>query len=1073
MNRPIPSLMRPLVLLSLACLAPLAACTGGGAGPGETTSVKVPVGDIPDDVSCGTDLDCPIGYACQGGACTAIDEDRDNDGYLDAVDCAPDAFDVHPAAAERCNNIDDDCDGDIDEGVRNACGVCGDIPVEICDLVDNDCDGLVDEDCVGGESGELEPNDGATNCQPIALPNEVGDTITLVGAYDPAGDMDSYCFFAREGTALLLDIDAQVDGSSADAVLSLYDGAGAPLPGGYNDYADGSDPRLEYTFAADGEVRLDTFHFYSDVGGADFTYTLRITAQALIDCADLDGDGISTCDGDCDDAQPLIFPGQTEVCDGVDNNCSGTTDDGCPELVHAEVEPNDTTVDCPLLTLPFTADGVIDVRKDKDTFCFFSPGDVEVAFDVDAAEPPFDSLLNSRLRIFALPDDELAKNDDAPDPETGWQDDDADSYLTYRFDNPGVYAIQVTDESLFAGGSRLTYRLLAYALDAVPCLDVDGDGVSVCEGDCDDTRASVHFGAAEVCDTLDNDCDGVVDRADCTGDFDGDGYAGIDGDCADDDPLRGPARVEVCDGVDNNCDGEIDEGVLNRCGGCGHEPAELCGNGIDDDCDGIVDDDCATDVDGDGVTPDQGDCDDDDANVLPGASEICDGVDNNCSGHVDEYVKNSCGLCAPEPLEICDGLDNNCNGLIDDGAVNACGVCGPAPVEVCDGVDNDCDGQVDEGLTNACGGCGRLPVEACDGVDNDCDNQIDEGCDVDLDADGVTPRDGDCNDGVAIVHHGASETCDGIDNDCDGWIDDGCTPPAETEPNDAIGSCDDLALPGRITGVVSNGPDADRYCIDIDVAGAVVLFDVDARDDGSPLDAHIELYGPDGALIAQNNDAISDPDTGLFTRDPALEHEFEQAGSYVVRVRAAGTGSTAGGAASYALEARGVGGCIDLDGDGIAQCDGDCDDANASIHPGAVDVCNGLDDDCSFGPDDRCVGSCLDDTMEPNDTAGAPVALMPGSWDDMALCGGDADWFGVDVPGGGDVTARIFFSNADANLSLELRGPDGVTVLDSSTSNANNEEVSATNLAAGTHFLYVYGPLGADANYQVELEVTP
>ena len=90
------------------------------------------------------------------------------------------------------------------------------------------------------------------------------------------------------------------------------------------------------------------------------------------------------------------------------------------------------------------------------------------------------------------------------------------------------------------------------------------------------------------------------------------------------------------------------------------------------------------------------------------AVELCDGIDNNGDGNVDEGVTNACGTCGPAPVEVCDGIDNDCDTEVDEGVTNACGTCGPAPVEVCDGIDNDCDTEVDEGVTNACGTCGEV-----------------------------------------------------------------------------------------------------------------------------------------------------------------------------------------------------------------------------------------------------------------------------------------------------------------------------------------------------------------------------
>jgi hypothetical protein len=255
------------------------------------------------------------------------------------------------------------------------------------------------------------------------------------------------------------------------------------------------------------------------------------------------------------------------------------------------------------------------------------------------------------------------------------------------------------------------------------------------------------------------------------------------------------ATPEICDGFDNDCNRLVDDGNPGggaRCdtglrGVCaigerqcdrgefvcrtlGTPQDEIC-NDIDDNCDGRVDE---------GVTNLCGECGDE-------PDEVCDGEDNDCDGLTDEGVLNACNACGPTPVEVCDGEDNDCDGLVDEGLVNACGGCGPTPDEVCDGEDNDCDGLIDDGVANACGGCGPTPDEVCDGEDNDCDGLVDEGLINACGTCGPAPEeicdglDNNCNgrvdEGVlnacGFCGEVPEEVCDGADNDCDGDVDEG------------------------------------------------------------------------------------------------------------------------------------------------------------------------------------------------------------------------------------------------------------------------------------------------------------
>ena len=182
--------------------------------------------------------------------------------------------------------------------------------------------------------------------------------------------------------------------------------------------------------------------------------------------------------------------------------------------------------------------------------------------------------------------------------------------------------------------------------------DADGDGYTTDGGDCDDGNASVHPGAHEAPDGVDNDCDGQVDEGTTNSDDDGDGYSEADGDCDDVHDDVYPGAPEIADHVDNDCDGHVDEGTnvhdddgdgySEMDGDCdddnvhSYPGATEIGDGLDNDCDGEIDESMdPTDDDGDGYSEADGDCDDRNPEIYPGALEVEDGVDNDCDGHVD------------------------------------------------------------------------------------------------------------------------------------------------------------------------------------------------------------------------------------------------------------------------------------------------------------------------------------------------------------------------------------------------------------------------------------------------------
>ena len=448
-------------------------------------------------------------------------------------------------------------------------------------------------------------------------------------------------------------------------------------------------------------------------------------------------------------------------------------------------------------------------------------------------------------------------------------------------------------------------------------LDGDSDGYTAAE-DCDDSNSVVHPGAAELCDGVDNDCDGAIDEdvattfyADTDGDGFGDasstaegceapaGYVPNGNDCDDASAESYPGAPERCDSADNDCDGIIDEDVTTTF------YADGDGDGYGDPLSAVEDCDPAS-----GYVANADDCDDTSAASFPGGEEICDTLDNNCDGTVDEGVTTTYYVDADaDGYGQADATTEAC--YLPTGYASIPGDCddtsdaiSPAAAEVCNTLDDNCDGSIDEGVTTTFY------------ADTDADGYGDATSTVQACAvpSGYVSDATDCDDAEADANPGEVEVCDGIDNDCDCLEDyaDGSLDPAPRSvfyaDTDGDGYGD--AGAGAAACVVPSGYVSDATDCDDTEAGA------------NP--------GEDEVCDSIDNDC-----DGTADEPEALDAETFYAD-------ADGDG--------YGDETTAAAGCAAPSG--YVDDDTDCDDTDADVHPAAEDRCNGVDDDCDESIDE-------------------------------------------------------------------------------------------------------------------------
>lgn len=447
-------------------------------------------------------------------------------------------------------------------------------------------------------------------------------------------------------------------------------------------------------------------------------------------------------------------------------------------------------------------------------------------------------------------------------------------------------------------------------------IDSDGDGfASISSGgdDCDDTNPQIYTEADEVCDEIDNNCNGLIDDEDenwdqSTGvlsyaDVDGDGFGDPssevvsctlpegnveNSDDCNDSSENGqdvfPGNLEICDGLDNDCNGNIDDGDDNIVENQNTYYEDLDGDGFGSSEEIFA---CAKP---DGASHQSGDCDDENAEIYPNALEICDGIDNDCDELIDndDEVDPASGQIYYEDLDD-DGFGNAQNTLVrcsepvgyvldntdcvDDPNLNG-NTINPDADEVCDEIDNNCDNIIDDDAIDR-----TTYYPDSDGDGHAAESPEVASCVQPVNHIPITPE-FDCDDNNNNVYVGADEICDGIDNDCDELVDDDDTVVDDDMPifyldgdGDGFGSDVEIqacqltfANSGSDT-YVTNTQDCDDTDITISPNGSEVCDGIDndcdelIDDNDDSLDASTQnLLYLDG-----DEDGLGDPSSTLQT----------------------------------------------------------------------------------------------------------------------------------------------------------------------------------------------------------------